>query len=359
MRNITATVTVPARATAIVTHTGGPGPPGETGPPGPEGPPGPTGVGEPGPVGPQGEQGDPGPTGPQGEQGNPGPTGPQGEQGDPGPTGATGPTGPTGGVASVDGRTGVVTLGDKYVDVGGDTMTGDLRVEAAVGLGVPPSVSYRLDAYQTSTHVSGGGRTAARARTAWSSVVDASPYVAGGTVSVSVNQAAGTTFTNGASEAIVGISGEAVLAGDGTFVTNVCAVMGLVRKAGAGNVSTIRSFFAYGPVVSGGTVSTAIGIDISAQKVTGVTNGWGVYQRGANDVNYFAGTVRLGEGANLETGTVTGTKIATAATQRLGFYGAPPVVRPTATPAAATDPATTMALVNDLRAKLIALGLIN
>lgn len=38
-----------------------------------------------------------------------------------------------GGVVSVDGRTGVVTLADKYVDVTGDTMTGDL------GLGVAPT----------------------------------------------------------------------------------------------------------------------------------------------------------------------------------------------------------------------------
>jgi len=56
-------------------------------------------------------------------------------------------------------------------------------------------------------------------------------------------------------------------------------------------------------------------------------------------------------------GTVTGIKVG-AAGQKLSFYGVPLVVRPTATPAAATDPATTMALVNDLRAKLITLGLI-
>ena len=43
---------------------------------------------------------------------------------------------------------------------------------------------------------------------------------------------------------------------------------------------------------------------------------------------------------------------------RLGFYGATPVVKPTATPAAATDAATTQALANDIRTKLISLGLI-
>ena len=54
--------------------------------------------------------------------------------GPPGPPGPPGGPGPAGGVASVDGRTGVVTLGDKYVDVTGDTMTGSLNVPAlAVG----------------------------------------------------------------------------------------------------------------------------------------------------------------------------------------------------------------------------------
>lgn len=43
---------------------------------------------------------------------------------------------------------------------------------------------------------------------------------------------------------------------------------------------------------------------------------------------------------------------------RLGFFGATPVVKPTATPANATDLATAQTLVNDLKAKLISLGLI-
>lgn len=42
----------------------------------------------------------------------------------------------------------------------------------------------------------------------------------------------------------------------------------------------------------------------------------------------------------------------------LGFYGTTPITRPTGTPAAATDATTTQALVNDIRAKLLALGLI-
>jgi hypothetical protein len=44
---------------------------------------------------------------------------------------------------------------------------------------------------------------------------------------------------------------------------------------------------------------------------------------------------------------------------RHGFQGNEPFVAQTGTPAAATDAATTQALVNDLRAKLLALGIIS
>ena len=97
---------------------------GPQGPEGPQGPAGPTGAtgpqGPTGATGPQGPKGDTGATGPQGPTGAtgadstvPGPTGPTGATGPQGPTGATGPqgpTGPAGGVASVNGKTGAVTL---------------------------------------------------------------------------------------------------------------------------------------------------------------------------------------------------------------------------------------------------------
>jgi len=67
----------------------------------------------------------------------------------------------------------------------------------------------------------------------------------------------------------------------------------------------------------------------------------------------------LADGYPLAFGTTSGSNIGTGPLQKMGFYGAVPIVRPTATPVAAVDPATTMALVNDVRAKLIALGLIS
>ena len=70
-------------------------------------------------------------------------------------------------------------------------------------------------------------------------------------------------------------------------------------------------------------------------------------------------TIRVADGKNFSFGTTTGTKIGDISTDKIGFYGVTPVVQPTGTPAAATDATTTQALVNDIRSKLIALGLIS
>jgi hypothetical protein len=61
---------------------------------------------------------------------------------------------------------------------------------------------------------------------------------------------------------------------------------------------------------------------------------------------------------NIVVGTTTGTKIGTATSQKLGFFNATPVVQPASTSADATDLATAITLVNNLKAKLISLGLI-
>jgi hypothetical protein len=63
-------------------------------------------------------------------------------------------------------------------------------------------------------------------------------------------------------------------------------------------------------------------------------------------------------GQNISTDTTTGMKVATNSTQKLGFFGATPVVRPTVG-AAATDAATTQTLANNMRTALINLGLVS
>jgi hypothetical protein len=211
--------------------------------------------------------GAPGPAGPPGE---PGPAGPPGPEGDPGPAGPPGPTA----VSSVDGRTGAVTLTDRYVDTGGDTMTGTLNAPS-IALGATPATT--------------------------------------GTVRLTNNQ--GIVSRNAAGDADLHIAS--------VSATNVMQ-------------------FGVGPAACQFSSNTSIKFLIS----------------GIRQLEFLPSGVSLAEGLVFICGTTTGNRIGTAATQKLAFFGATPVVRPTATPAAATDPATTMALVNDLRAKLIALGLI-
>lgn len=67
----------------------------------------------------------------------------------------------------------------------------------------------------------------------------------------------------------------------------------------------------------------------------------------------------LADGSKVATGGVNGTVFG-GATDKLAFFGkAAGIALPTGTPAAATDVATTQALANDLRTKLLALGLIS
>lgn len=72
----------------------------------------------------------------------------------------------------------------------------------------------------------------------------------------------------------------------------------------------------------------------------------------------------LDDGANIALGSTTGTKIGTAATEKLGFFNATPVVRQSQPAAAAftgvyaNDGSAIVNTVNGLRTALINLGLI-
>jgi hypothetical protein len=63
------------------------------------------------------------------------------------------------------------------------------------------------------------------------------------------------------------------------------------------------------------------------------------------------------EGANIQTGTTTGTKIGTATNQKIGFYYATPLVQG-ASVADATDAASAITQLNALISRIEALGLI-
>jgi hypothetical protein len=69
------------------------------------------------------------------------------------------------------------------------------------------------------------------------------------------------------------------------------------------------------------------------------------------------GDIQLNNAIDVILGTTTGTKIGTATTQKLGFYGATPVIQPTAV-ADATDAASVITQLNALLARMRDLGLI-
>lgn len=52
-----------------------------------------------------------------------------------------------------------------------------------------------------------------------------------------------------------------------------------------------------------------------------------------SDRYLFEKHLQLADGRNMQVGLTTGTQLATAATQKLGFFGADPIVQPVAVPA--------------------------
>ncbi len=75
-------------------------------------------------------------------------------------------------------------------------------------------------------------------------------------------------------------------------------------------------------------------------------------------IAHATGNITYADGASFIFGTTTGTKFGTATTQKISFYNATPIVQPSGIGAAATDPATTQTLANNLRTALINLGLV-
>lgn len=102
--------------------------------------------------------------------------------------------------------------------------------------------------------------------------------------------------------------------------------------------------------IEGDTDQNLLFTDASTDRV-------GIGTNAPDEKPHIAGNLKLAD-SNIVLGTTTGTKIGTSTSQKLGFFNATPVVKPSATPANATDLATAITLVNDLKSKLVTLGLI-
>lgn len=149
-------------------------------------------------------------------------------------------------------------------------------------------------------------------------------------------------------------------------ITNYSAFdAALSSGVGSGTIANYRAFNADNPGANA-TITTLVGMRI-ADLTRGVIN-YGILFEGTSglerqgvwwnaDTVIFrkaANTLGIGSGDSVEfnagniiTDTVTGTKIGTATTQKLGFWNATPIVQPTTSVAAATFVANTSGIVND------------
>jgi len=180
-----------------------------------------------------------------------------------------------------------------------------------------------------------------------------------------------------------------VASGNAQNLTGAQALIGIrtgCQHRGTGVVNGMVNFFAASAgFSSSGSITSSYGLWINPQIVAGVTNGYGIYQTGSSDRNYFAGTMSIGTTAtptarfhvvsttqqvrvgfdasnyysttvssgglvtfdavgasagfsfsdsitladakDIIVNTTTGTKIGTGITQKLGFYNATPIAQ--------------------------------
>ena len=128
-----------------------------------------------------------------------------------------------------------------------------------------------------------------------------------------------------------------------------------VQNLGSGTITNSYGVRVSGPYnPGGGTVTTSYGLYVDSHTAAG-TN-YALYTNAGRV--HFGDDVEITDGKSVIAGASSGLRIGTATTQKLGFYNATPVVQPSGTSANATDLASAITLVNNLKAKLISLGLV-
>jgi hypothetical protein len=181
-----------------------------------------------------------------------------------------------GAVESVDGLTGVVVLDDKYVDVAGDTMTGSLQVgDLPAGTLIEPTGQVSIGTW-------GGGD-------AYLTVGDPSSS----RMSADLVAAIRTRITNSGAGDVIGIDAKPSYRGNLTTYQTVTGVRGgaALDNSAFGRVANAIALAAASPERAGGFFTNAYGLDIESQAVAGVTNAYGIYQHGPDDINHFAGVI--------------------------------------------------------------------
>lgn len=164
---------------------------------------------------------------------------------------------------------------------------------------------------------------------------------------VGIGEAAPNAGTNlNGSYGLIGAYGVGRNVGPGD-VTSSIGVLGNITNS-AGVTTAGRALSAQTPVVSAGSITTAYGLYIEGQQASGVGTGYGIYQVSASDTNFLAGKLVMGDAANFEFNTTTGTKIGTSTSQKLAFYNSTPIAKQTGVAVTAAG----------IHAALVSLGLI-
>jgi hypothetical protein len=178
----------------------------------------------------------------------------------------------------------------------------------------------------------------------------------------SIDQRAHALLGSTAHGGLVTLAGSQTISGTKRFsATQEIANNAVLRWIDSGGTTRNIIFLNSSDTLKIGNVAFSCPIDIE-------TGGGSILLRTNNVTRITVGSVTtLADGLQLAVGTTTGTKIGTATSQKLGFFNATPVVQPASTPVAAAtqtagyvqaDVQSIATLVNDLRAKLLSLGLI-
>ena len=148
---------------------------------------------------------------------------------------------------------------------------------------------------------------------------------------VSVNGAGGINTGS----TMKGINSQPINNGLGAIIGLYSQPLNNVSSGSAGDLTAIQTSErtvaaaitnAYGVLASSpalgvsSTITNAYGINIGQQKLTGVTNGYGIYQTSASDTNYFAGWVGINKVAPAYALDVSGVINSNSYAQATGFY---------------------------------------
>jgi hypothetical protein len=220
----------------------------------------------------------------------------------------------------------VVPDAGAYVEIAGDNMTGNLglgqdpptaKLHFAAATTAAGGILFGTDTnlFRRNVGVLGTDHTfqlgTGNAQVALSPTGKVGIYCAGAPADALLRAGQAGMNNFNATTTVYGVSAEPINNGSGSVVavlaragtntpSSTVASMEAVRASISVTVGTAVTeaavVRALSPTIVTGSVTNLYGVDIQAMDVTGVTNGYGIYQQGTNDINAFAGNVRCSNG---------------------------------------------------------------